>query len=318
MFTDALASARKEYEALTKAGKTATPVWKQVLSSLFSWQTAMATLITLSVVYGKEIGGWVKGLFGAKDAALSVAQAQEKVNESFRSGGSDVAEQVTRIRSLSERWKELGDNMAEKKQFITENKEELERLGVQIDNVNDAENLLADNTGVFIESMILRAEAAAAFKLATEQTEKALRKQNEIEERAKKGPTFWDRFKSNFFASAPGSATYTPINDAPTAEQLRDNDIAAMKEERKVAEDTAKSYMDLYLARTKEWKERLKSAGIKEDAGKETKDTGKSSRDYQEELADARLRAQQKLEKARVSVMQDGVKKSSGPCKAGA
>ena len=56
MFTEALASARKEYEALTKAGKKATPVWKQVLSSLFSWQTAMAALITLSVVYGKEIG----------------------------------------------------------------------------------------------------------------------------------------------------------------------------------------------------------------------------------------------------------------------
>ncbi len=32
MFTDALASARKEYEALTAAGKKATPVWKQVLS----------------------------------------------------------------------------------------------------------------------------------------------------------------------------------------------------------------------------------------------------------------------------------------------
>lgn len=150
MFTDALASARKEYEALTDAGKKATPVWKQVLSSLFSWQTAMAALITLSVVYGKEIGGWVKSLFGVKDAALSAAKAQEKVNESFRSSSSDVAEQVTLVRSLSERWKELGDNMADKKQFITENKKEFGKLGVEVGNVNDAENLLVDNTDVFI------------------------------------------------------------------------------------------------------------------------------------------------------------------------
>ena len=309
MFTDALSSAHQEYEALTKAGKKATPVWKQVLSSLFSWQTALAALITLSVVYGKEIGGWVKSLFGVKDAALSAAKAQEKVNESFRNSSSDVAEQVTLVRSLSERWKELGDNMADKKQFITENKKEFGKLGVEVGNVNDAENLLVDNTDVFIGAMILRAEAAAAFKLATEQTEKALKKQNEIEERRKKGPTFWDRFRANFFSSASGSATYTRQADAPTAEQLRENDISALEEEQKAAEDTAKSYMDLFLARTKEWKERLKSAGIKEDDGRETKDTGKSARDYQDELADARIRAQQKLEAARISVMQEGVRK---------
>lgn len=309
MFTDALSSARQEYEALTKAGKKATPVWKQVLSSLFSWQTALDALITLSVVYGKEIGGWVKSLFGVKDAALSAAKAQEKVNESFRNSSSDVAEQVTLVRSLSERWKELGDNMSDKKQFITENKKEFGKLGVEVGNVNDAENLLVDNTDVFIGAMILRAEAAAAFKLATEQTEKALKKQNEIEERRKKGPTFWDRFRANFFSSASGSATYTRQADAPTAEQLRENDISALEEEQKAAEDTAKSYMDLFLARTKEWKERLKSAGIKEDDGRETKDTGKSARDYQDELADARIRAQQKLEAARISVMQEGIRK---------
>lgn len=309
MFTDALGSARKEYEALTDAGKKATPVWKQVLSSLFSWQTALAALITLSVVYGKEIGGWVKSLFGVKDAALSAAKAQEKVNESFRNSSSDVAEQVTIVRSLSERWKELGDNMADKKQFITENKKEFGKLGVEVGNVNDAENLLVDNTDVFIGAMILRAEAAAAFKLATEQTEKALKKQNEIEERRKKGPTFWDKFRANFFSSASGSATYTRQADTPTAEQLSKNAISALEEEQKAAEDTAKSYMDLFLARTKEWKERLKSAGIKEDDGRKTKDTGKPARDYQDELADARIRAQQKLEAARISVMREGVRK---------
>lgn len=309
MFTDALASARKEYEALTDAGKKATPVWKQVLSSLFSWQTAMSALITLSVVYGKEIGGWVKSLFGVKDAALSAAKAQEKVDESFRSSSRDVAEQVTLVMSLSERWKELGDNMADKKQFITENKKEFGKLGVEVGNVNDAENLLVDNTDVFIGAMILRAEATAAFKLATEQTEKALKKQNEIEERRKKGPTFWDKFRANFFSSSSGSATYTRQADAPTAEQLSENATSALEEEQKAAEDTAKSYMDLFLARTKEWKERLKSAGIKEDDGGKNKDTGKSARDYQDELADARIRAQQKLEAARISVMQEGIRK---------
>ena len=35
IFTDELARARKEYDELQKSGKKGTPVWKQVLSSLF-------------------------------------------------------------------------------------------------------------------------------------------------------------------------------------------------------------------------------------------------------------------------------------------
>ena len=56
IFTDELARARKEYDELQKSGKKGTPVWKQVLSSLFSWQTAMTTGIMLLVMYGDEIG----------------------------------------------------------------------------------------------------------------------------------------------------------------------------------------------------------------------------------------------------------------------
>ena len=60
IFTDELARARKEYDELQKSGKKGTPVWKQVLSSLFSWQTAMTTGIMLLVMYGDEIWDWTK------------------------------------------------------------------------------------------------------------------------------------------------------------------------------------------------------------------------------------------------------------------
>jgi hypothetical protein len=66
VFTDELARARKEYDALMKAGQKGTPVWKQVLSSLFSWQTALTTGIMLLVIYGDEIVEWTKDLFSAK------------------------------------------------------------------------------------------------------------------------------------------------------------------------------------------------------------------------------------------------------------
>ena len=40
VFADEVARARKEYDDLIKTGQKGTPVWKQILSSLFSWQTA--------------------------------------------------------------------------------------------------------------------------------------------------------------------------------------------------------------------------------------------------------------------------------------
>ena len=74
VFTDELARARKEYEALTASGQKATPVWRQVLSSLFSWQTALTTGIMLLVMYGKAITEWVSSLFSADSAQQRAAK----------------------------------------------------------------------------------------------------------------------------------------------------------------------------------------------------------------------------------------------------
>ena len=81
IFADEVARARKEYDDLIKTGQKGTPVWKQILSSLFSWQTALTTGIMLLVMYGDEIIEWTKGLFGAKDGVDELRKAMEAKNE---------------------------------------------------------------------------------------------------------------------------------------------------------------------------------------------------------------------------------------------
>ena len=81
IFTDELARARKEYQALTAAGQKATPVWRQVLSSLFSWQTALTTGIMLLVMYGDEIVDWAKKLLTGEDAADRLKKQMLELNE---------------------------------------------------------------------------------------------------------------------------------------------------------------------------------------------------------------------------------------------
>ena len=55
IFADEVQRAKREYEGLVKAGQKGVPVWRQILSSLFSWQTALTTGIMLLVMYGDEI-----------------------------------------------------------------------------------------------------------------------------------------------------------------------------------------------------------------------------------------------------------------------
>lgn len=81
IFTDELAKARKEYDTLVASGQKGTPVWKQVVSSLFSWQTAMTTGIMLLVMYGKEIVAWTADAFGAKSALDEMRESMKATYE---------------------------------------------------------------------------------------------------------------------------------------------------------------------------------------------------------------------------------------------
>lgn len=65
---DAIAQANREYNNLKKAGEAATPVWKQAISALLSWQTALILGVTLLTAYSREIQAWVQGLMkGGKE-----------------------------------------------------------------------------------------------------------------------------------------------------------------------------------------------------------------------------------------------------------
>lgn len=290
MFTDALASARKEYEALTAAGKKATPVWKQTLSSLFSWQTAMATAITLSVVYGKEIGNFIKSMMSAGKASISLADAQKKINDAFTSGSSKVGDQIAKIRSLQEQWNHLGNNLEKKKEFIKDNADEFKKLDVAVKNVNDAENLLVTNTPAFIQALALRAQAAAAQELAAKEYARMLSAQAD-QKNAGKANVFQALYRGLFEVVANKGG-----------KKEKDYFTAQINQ----AKEAGDVYTELGVKAEEAAKKILKAAGIDDY---EKKDTGKSARDYQDELADARIKAQQKLEAARTSVMKDGIEK---------
>lgn len=256
MLADELKRASANNKALRAEGKMTIPVFRQVISSIFSWQTALVVGITLLTAYGKEIGAWVKGLFTAKEAALSMAEAQDKVNDALKKDGYGIGEQIAKVKELQMQWRALGDDLKARKQFIVDNKDAFDDLGVKVTNVNDAENLLVTNTTALTDALSMRARAAAGMKLAAEAYEKALIKQQEVEEEIKKGYT-------TTISSAGGSfgGGFTKVNRAYTKAE-EDELMAPVR----ALEAQAEAYLNVSVESQNTASEILKNAGIEEAA----------------------------------------------------
>ena len=103
-----------------------------------------------------------------------IAERQEQVHQAYYDTlNSELDKTVPKYIKLQEEWKNLRTE-AEKLQWIKDNKDKFEELGVQIDNVNDAENFLETQTQAVMQSFIQRAKAIAIAQQAAEIYKQAL------------------------------------------------------------------------------------------------------------------------------------------------
>lgn len=86
---------------LNAEGKAGVPVWKQVVSGFFSWQTLMGVGITLMVTYGKELGNYLKQLFGVEVKTKEQIENEKKLSEARDRAIEDTAKQTYSITSLA-------------------------------------------------------------------------------------------------------------------------------------------------------------------------------------------------------------------------
>ena len=71
---------------LKASGEATIPVWKQLGSALFSWQTALIAGISALMLWGPAIGNWISGLFRAKDGIKLTNDELKGLNESLAKG----------------------------------------------------------------------------------------------------------------------------------------------------------------------------------------------------------------------------------------
>lgn len=329
MLADELKKAAAEYKAFKMAvaagnndvAKVA-PVWKQLITSIFSWQTALVAAITLLSVYGKDIIEWTKKLFGAGEAIKNTKQLQDELNQSFSKNSGELSKLIIQFKSYQRQWKELAGNLQEQQKFIEKNKDAFDSMGVSIKSVRDAENLFVDNTDNFINSLKLRAQATAAQDLASEEYKKAIQKEIEADKiREKASET---RKKQEI--DATGVIQDTRFGNIKSHQQLVedraksfDHEAEAVDRDAQALKRNADAYFELGKAKEQAADDLLSSSGIEkydkyeEDrlkkAQQETerqKKEAEKQKEIQERINQQLLDLQNKNQQSRINLMEEG------------
>jgi len=164
IFTDELARARKEYDVLVASGQKGVPVWKQVLSSIGSWQTLMAVGIMLSVSYGKEIGNFFSKLFRGKAAFDAARRSAEAFHATMVEGSRNAQQEVVKLNLLYRAATDHSRAMNERLDAVRKLREEYPDY---FKNLSD-EQILVGKAGDAYKTLIANiyayAKAQAAFK----------------------------------------------------------------------------------------------------------------------------------------------------------
>lgn len=123
--------------------------------------------------------GWIAAALSALVGVIVhfVSKANEgkkAAQEFYKSLAENAYKPIATIEDLSLKWNALGDDLDAKKKFIEENKAAFDELGVSINGVTDAENLLINNKQAFINAQIEKAKALVYLQQAQEKVKTLL------------------------------------------------------------------------------------------------------------------------------------------------
>lgn len=168
MLADEISRVRQEVALLRQSGQTATPVWKQVLSGLLSWQTALIVGITVLVAYSREIGEWINALIKGGDAAVYLAESQKKFNDLQKDASESVSKEISKLELLYNTTQNAALS-------IDARREAVEKL----------QQMYPDYLGKLSEEAILAGKASEAYSLLAESIKNAASLRLIEEQRAK-------------------------------------------------------------------------------------------------------------------------------------
>ena len=318
MLADAIADVRKQNELLAASGQKGVPVWKQLASSIFSWQTALVAAISLGIVFGKDIANWVSSLFKAKKELSETQQLQESLNTSRRKGGEAASEESAKLRILYTASQDTSKSMRERNKAV----DELQKMYPDYFGKLSNEAILAGNAASaydeLTKAIIRKGQAQAAEDIVADYSKRNFQLQRGInadtnwtnqnrtayEAALKERDKMWENYrKVNQGSFIVDSAAKSWISNTAEGKLIEEYE-RRMSNIKKYSEEIAKNNKTVEGI-----VKQIDTSAYTTDFSGSSKKQKEEKTDYASQLADARVKAQQTTEKLRIRIMQEGIAK---------
>lgn len=190
MLVDELGRARQEYAKLKAEGQKGIPVWKQLISSILSWQTALVVGITVITAYGKEIGAFFKQLFTGKQATIDFTNANKAMISSLMEEQQKLDSMYSTLNRLQSGTREYE---AVKADIINQFQEYISKLGLESSEINNQITLYNKLSEAIAQSALQKGLAQAQSDAAEEFENKWSKSINKIRDEFNSHEGFGER-----------------------------------------------------------------------------------------------------------------------------
>lgn len=310
MLADAIADVRKQNELLAASGKKGVPVWKQLASSIFSWQTALVAAISLGIVFGKDIANWVKELISGKKAIDNNKEALENYKKAMLESQQTAQNETVQLNLLYKAAVDSSKGMNERISAVKELKKEYPQY---FKNLTDEEILVgkaADKYNELATAIMASAKAQAAKETLIKNSKEILDLETKITEEYKKQELNEIKRTEAVGKLKEGQKqTFLPVSNDVIDATNRNYDRKFKESEEKITEWRRKIYDLTKFNKSLADQVNIEDLLFESNGGGGETGTGSGKTDYASQLADARIRAQQTTEKLRIQIMQEGIAK---------
>ena len=209
---------KESTEQATTATNGLNKAWgafKSVLSTV-GWTVLISFLV--SAVY--HLIDWAK-------AAIKAADAQRELNKEInKSTASLSSSKLAAFYELAEAYKQVGDAAKSKEEFLKTYRDEIDKTGLAIDNLNQADEAFINNTERYVQAIIARAKVDAYKEQITKKTKETLDDNLELERKLTSGEA-GQLSKTQLFSLSSAE----PTQYAKLSEEYKKANIQAVKEQ---------------------------------------------------------------------------------------
>lgn len=172
ILTDEIKRAKAANEELKVSGQKGIPVWKQVVSSLFSWQSALMVGITLLTVHGDKVWEWAKRIIVGESAAEKMKKTMIELNEIEKNAYATQIKTRMELNGIISSIEKFNGTKEQEKQKIDELNSKYGSIFGAYNNLAQWYDVLINKGGAYINSLFAQAKAQSYIQKAIEAEQK--------------------------------------------------------------------------------------------------------------------------------------------------